>query len=206
MKRPFSREDITNYVMNIDKRALKLDSDQIDAVIDAGYAEMGSVYHLFSNEEIIDLVPIYESTENKFTVDIEEDVVEVYECYLTVEDQSFELYDHGIKEITNVNAIYLDNRYNGRVHIDLSRAGEVCDNVVIKYFYTPKATDETVYMDQPTYLAAQNAFAAALLDRLHDVERSMQKLAAMKRTVNAAIPKDPEDLIAPRASVFPAGV
>ena len=206
MKRRFTKAQIVELVKNTDKRALKLSDEQIDTVIDAGYAEMATVYHLFSNEEIIDLAPIYDSMENKFTIDIEEDVVDVYEFYLSVENQSYELYEHGIKEITNVNAIYLDSRYKGRVHINLSRAGEICNNVVIKYFYTPKSTDEDVYMDQPTYLAVQNAFAAALLDRLHDVERSMQKLAAMKRTVTAAIPKDPKDLITDRVKIFPAGV
>ena len=206
MKRKFTRAEIAELIVSLDVRARKFTPEQIDTIIDGGYAEMGSVYHLFSSEEVIDLAPMYESGENKFTIDVEEDVVEIYEFYLSVENQSFDEYEHGIKEITEPNAVFLDNRYHGRIHLDLSQAGEVCDNLVVKYFYTPKATDEEVYMDQPTYLAAQNAFAAVLLDRMHDVERSMQKLAAMKRTVNAAIPKDPRDLIEDRVKIFPDGV
>ena len=206
MQRPYTKDFIFDTVKLMDTRAKKLTDEEIHAVIDDGYSEMAAIYHLFSNQEVIDLAPIYESQEVKFTIEIEEDVVDVYEIYLTVENQSFDLYEHGIKKIDDRNAIYSDNRMMGVVHINLSQTDEVCDNAVIKYFYTPDSTDEVVYMDKPTFLAAKNAFHASLLDKFHDTERYMQKLAAVKRTVNAAIPKDPHDLIGTRDSIFPGGV
>ena len=200
------RADIVDLIKSMDKRAERLTAEQIDLVIDMGYGELATIQHLFTNEEIIDMQPWYDELETKITINIEEDVVAIYDTYLTVENLSFDEFEHGIKKIKKPDAIYKDNRYNGVVHINLDQAGEHVDNAVIKYFYTPQSTDDEIYMDQQTYLACVNAWSAALYDRLHDIERSMQKLSAMRRTTMAVVPLDPEDLIDPKESIFPDGV
>ena len=144
-----------------------------------------------------------------FTVDIDDDVVFIYDLYLTIENRDFSLFEHGIKKIVNVNSVYKDNREVGRVHVDLSKVDShesAIDNLVIKYFFTPTSTTEDIYMDQPTFLALKNALSTSLYDYMNDVERSMQKLAATKRTGLAAIPNDPEDLLEDKVSIFPRGV
>ena len=207
MKLEFTAKYFLDRLKRLDVRAQKLTDDQLYTVIDDGYSEICTVGMFFSNEEIIDMVPLYESGENVFTIDIEEDVTGVYDKYLTKEGLSYKDYDHGIRKIREVSAIYLDNRYNGKVHIDLTKINTdvIVDNAVIKYFYTPRSTTGSVFMDQQTRLATESAMGAALYDYLKDTENSSRKRAAMTRQANAIIPRHPEDLIDPKKSIFPVG-
>jgi len=212
MKREYTKQDIVNVVKRSDKRTETLTDDQIDDVINFAYAELSTVARLFTDEAIIPVVDYYNAGEMLFTIDVEDDVVYIYDLYLTNENQDFELYEHGIEKITDINAIYRDNRETGRVHINLAQARSetnaevIVDNIIVKYFFTPHSTTESIFMDQPTFLALKNALSTALYDYMNDVERSMQKLSAMKRTGLAAIPNDPEDLLEGKPSMFPIGV
>ena len=212
MKREYTKTDIVGVVKRKDKRTESFSPEQFNDVINFAYAELSTVAKLFSDEAVIPVKPYYDNNETLFTIDIEEDVVHIYDLYLTNEAQNFDDFEHGIEKIREPNDIYRDNREVGRVHIDLSKARSKIntivqiENVVIKYFYTPHSSDDKVFMDQPTYLALSNALGTALYDYLNDTERSMQKLAATKRTGLAAIPNDPYDLLDKRDSMFPIGV
>ncbi len=212
MKKGYTREEIVNTLMAIDVRTKKLDDVEMDNIINLAYAELSTVARLFTDEVVISASTYYSASELIFSIDIEEDVVYIYDLYLTVEDSDPFLFDHGIKKITNINNIYRDNREVGKFHVNLDRVideyGEtvIADNIIAKYFYTPSATDDTVYMDKPTFLAFRNSLDASVSDVFKDVERNNQKLAAMKRTGLSAVPNDPEDLYTVRKSKFPSGV
>ncbi len=209
MKKLYTKEDVVNIVKRYDVRAKTLTSEQIDDVINVAYAEVTAIVQAFSNEEVINCVPFYDDGELKFTIDVEEDVTGVYDQYVTIEDQDNAIHYHGIRKVRDKNVIYLDNRYNGRVHIDLNNMPEqlVGNNIIIKYYYTPQATTDNIYMDQQTALALNFALGSSLYDYIHDVDRSSQKRAGLQRTAAAIIPQLTEDALDPgKPSMFPSGV
>jgi len=208
MNRKINREQLVSLINGFDVRAKKFTEEQYNEVIDFAFAEMSTIARLFSNEEVVSTKEFYDNNELIYTLDIQEDVVYVYDLYLTKENQDFNTYKHGIRKIRDENVVYKDNREVGRIHVDLTKHNEqlVFDNVVIKYFYTPQSTSEDIYLDQPTYLALKYALGMSLYELLNDVDRSMKKFSAMKRAALSAIPNDPEDLLIGKISIFPDGV
>ncbi len=209
MKRIYTKKDIVDKVKRFDKRASAMSEERIDDIINIAYSEVTAIVQAFSDEEIIDLLPFYLSGELKFTVDIEEDVSGVYDNYITIENMDTEMYPHGIKKIRDKDIVYQDNRYNGRIHVDLTTLtyDQQPSNLVVKYYYTPQTTSEDVAMDQQTWLCFTFALGTALYDDLHDVDRSSQKRAGLKRTALAILVDEPEDSMDPgKPSMFPYGV
>ena len=197
MKNQYAPEDIIDTVKSLDTRATRLEPEQITSIINDGYTELCTVIQAFSNEEVVDLRPFYDNDEKQVTLDIEEDVSEIYDLYLTVENQDKFSFDQGIKKIRDKRVIYRDNRYNGRVHLDFDLLKEKVDNAVLKYYYVPRSDAVQVYMDAQTWLAFKSALGVALYDTLHDVERNGQKRAEMLRRAKAILPSMPEDATDP---------
>ena len=193
MKKAYTPDMIVAAVKNLDKRTLTLSDTAINSIIDDGYAELCTIVQAFSNEEIVSLDPFYETGEQLVTLDVEEDVSEIYDLYLTIEGKDKDIYNYGIEKIRDPKIIYRDNRYNGRVHIDFELMSEPVNNAIIKYYYVPVHTSSNVYMDAQTWLAFKSAIGAALYDTLHDVERNGQKRAEMTRRARAIVPDTPED-------------
>lgn len=209
MKRKYTWNQLVDVVKKYDNRAEKFTQEQLEDVLNNAFAEITAIVQAFQDQEVIHLADFYETGELKFTVDIEEDVTSVYDLYLTSENQDATVYQHGIKEIRNKNAVYEDNRYSGRVHVDLSmiEGNEIADNLIIKYYYIPTASSNDIYMDGQVYLALTYAIGTALYDKVNDVARSEQKRAGLNRTAQAIIPILPLDAVAPgKPSIFPAGV
>lgn len=199
MKKAYTNETITTTVKALDVRAQKFSTDQINNVIDDAYSELCTIVQAFSDEEVVELDSFYEAGELQITLDIEEDVVEIYDLYLTKENLDKTVYDYGIEQTRSEKLIYRDNRYNGRVHVDLDANAQSTlpnsnyDNAIIKYYYIPTSTTEVVYMDAQTWIAFKSALGVALYDEVHDVERNGQKRAEMARRAKAIIPSMPED-------------
>lgn len=193
MKKPYTSELVADTVRALDVRALKLTESQINLIIDDGYAELVTIIQAFSDEEVLSLQSYYEVGEEKVTLDIQEDVNEIYDLYLTREGKDIDIYEYGIEKLRDPKYIYRDNRYNGRVHIELEALPQQVDNAVLKYYYTPTHTTDTVYMDAQTWLAFKSALGVALYDALHDVPRNGQKRAETIRRAKAIIPELPED-------------
>ncbi|RKY55370.1 MAG: hypothetical protein DRP93_03465, partial [Candidatus Neomarinimicrobiota bacterium] len=113
------------YLLNITFPTPIKTDEKIDNIINRGYAELSTVSkRVFSNEEIIDLTPYYEASELQLTLDIEEDVTEVYNLYTTIEgDRSTSIcqrVEQGIGMYVNSDVSYRDNRSIGRIHVDLT--------------------------------------------------------------------------------------
>ena len=204
MLRKITRAEVIKMISTLDKRTESFTDEDYNYVMDMGYAELATIVQAFNNEEVVSMEPYYTNGEMKLTLDIEEDVSYIYETYLTIENQTdLTLHPHGIKKITDENAIYKDGRAVGRIHIDLNKlnldkygdtvSGTKADNAVIKYAFVPTHTTEDIYIDQPTYLAMRDAFGASLYNRLNDVERETQKRASLRRTAGAVLPVLPND-------------
>jgi len=217
MKNKYTRDYFLKRIVRQDVRAQKIPTEDLLDVLNDGFAEISTIGMYFSDEEVVDMGQYYADGELRLTLDVEEDVTQIYDYYLTSEGESQEEFVNGIKKFqdsrfkrldsTDVNSMWLDSRYNGRVHIDLKQlpSNEQADNAIIKYFYVPNSESEFYYMDNQTRLATESAMAAAMYDYVHDVERAGQKRAAMKRQAMAIIPDIPDDLEYPFRSVFTGG-
>lgn len=197
MKTEYTRDQITDFIKNLDVRASKFTDVQLDNVINRGYAELTTVSkRIFSNEDVVSLDGYYSAGETKITLDVEDDATEIYDLYVTFEGDDKKIAHEVLQDVgiyRNDNVAYRDNRYIGRVHVDLEAIDEVFDNLVVKYYYTPKAADTSVYMDTQTYLAWTDAMWAAANYFLKDIEGETQKRASMGRT-SKSISQDPEDI------------
>ena len=197
MKKAYSPGVVLEALKNLDVRTKTLSSDKLNAIIDDAYTELCTIIQAFSNEEVVRLQTYYDLNERKVMLDIEEDVSEIYDLYLTVENQDKYEFDYGVKKIRDRRAIYRDNRYGGRVHIDFDVLTQTVDNAVLKYYYVPTHTNNIVYMDAQTWLALKSAMGVALYSTLHDVERNGQKRAEMTRRARSILPSMPEDATDP---------
>jgi len=207
-KTKYTKEQITTFLKDLDIRAKEFSKEKLDSIINRGYAELTTVSKtMFSGEEVVPLDEYYTVNETKLSLDIEDDVTEVYDLYVTIEKDNTDKsicqdVIQGVGIYRNNDLAYRDNRYVGRFHLDLSAKDVVFDNVVVKYYYTPKATDEDVYMDSQVYLAFQDAIWAALNYFVKDVEGEAQKRASMSRTSKSTT-QEPEDTeFASRAIFF----
>jgi len=206
-KTQYTRAEIVAFIKSLDSRAREFDDAKIDTIINRGYAELNTVSkRLFSNEEVIALEDYYNSSETKFTMDIEDDVTEIYDIYVTLEDENTDrsicqAIVNNIGIYRNHDIAYRDNRYLGRFNIDLTTDDNIYDNVVVKYYYTPKATDEGVFMDSQVYLAFQDAMWAALNYFQRDIEGEAQKRASMERTSKSTT-QEPEDIPTRSRAIF----
>lgn len=202
-KTQYTREQVVAFIKSLDTRAREYDDTMIDNIINRGYAELTTTSkRIFSNEEVLSLDDYYDMKELKFTVDISDDVTEIYDIYLTIEDLSNKdiaicqevVQDIGIYR--NNSTAYRDNRYIGRCHTNLAAehlSQHVFDSLVVKYYYTPTATAENVYMDSQVYLAWQDAMWAALNYFQKDIEGEAQKRTSMQRTSKSTA-QEPEDM------------
>jgi len=209
-KTGYTRDNIVNNIKLLDVRVRNLTEEQIDAVIDMAYAELSIVSpELFSNEEIINLDEYYDTSEMKATFDVEEDATEIYDVYTTIEGEDT-LKDtctevvQGIGICRNKDVAYLDNRYVGRFHIDLgaeSALDTVYDNLIAKYYFTPSATTEIVYMSKQVFRSFQDAIGIAVNYFVKDIEGEAQKRASLLRT-SSGIQNAPEDIPDMPQSIF----
>jgi len=86
MKVEYTREAIVEFIRNLDTRARDFNDARIDDVINRGYAELMTVTNrIFSNEDVVELAPYYETNELKVSLDVEDDATEVYDVYVTEE-------------------------------------------------------------------------------------------------------------------------
>jgi len=209
MKTEYTRDTINVFIRGLDVRAKTLTDAQLNGVIDRGYGElMTTSLRLFSNEDVVSLNEYYEVGETRLTFDVEDDATEVYDVYTTIEgdrDKSYcEEVVQGVGICRNNDVAYRDNRYVGRVHLDLTTDTNpdlVYDNCVVKYYYTPKASDDAVMMSSQVYVTFQDAMWASLNYFLKDVESETQKRASMERT-SKAIARVPEDIPERGRAVF----
>jgi len=218
LKRQVTREDITEYIKRLDKRAISLTSQQITDIITSGFGELSTYKFPFSGETVVNLKPYMDAGEEKITIEIEEDVHSVYDLYVTLHstqkvdfvDSNDEMHGTPISYETGLHRlkkmIYRDDFDTSKVHIQLKNAPLNVQNAVIRYHYFPTENFTELYTNAQGRLAIQYAMASCLYDYLHDVKRSEQKRAALKRVTGSNMSDAPESFEPYKENMFPAGV
>lgn len=221
MRRKITKVQLLAYIQGLDTRAEDLSPAQLDEVMLTGFSEIATVVTPFSNEEVVNISEYVLNGETNITLDVEEDVLDIYDLYMDVSKQT-DSRIQGIDIYRNTNVLFKDGRYVGRVHIALGELisstryidnkygitpGDI-NNIIIKYLYTPDADFEDAFIDSQAYLTLQFAMATSLYDYLHDVETASQKRAGMIRTGKAVMHSKPEDFRPEdtKPSMFPSGV
>jgi len=198
MKNEYTKEHIVEFIKTLDTRAKTFSPEKIDQVINRAYAELTAVSRkIFSNEDITDLGQYYDSGQSGFTAEVLDDVTEIYKIYTTVEgpfaDKTICQYvNQDVGEYYDDNVAYRDNRNVGTIHVRLDAVDTKFDNLVVKYYYTPSAQSQSVYMDSQTYLSWQDAIGTAVNYFLHDSEEESRKRASLART-SKSMTQEPED-------------
>ncbi len=208
MKRLVTKASLISFMNTLDTRAKRLDPDQVDYVINNGFAELCTVANPFVADVTKDLTSYYELGETSFTINLPADVNEVYDLYLVYQDQEETLFTHGEMKIRDENRIWRDPKDLDIVHVDLTVAhqGAPYNLAVVKYFYVPTADFDELYISNDVYIALESAVSSALFSALHDVEKSGQMRAQFTRQVSGILNPYPEDYLDPgKPSMFPAG-
>ena len=181
MKVEHTRAQIVADIKRLDVRAQKLTEDEISQIMDEGYSEISLHGQIFSNEQVVDMGTYYDANELKLTLDIEEDCLGIYDLYGTIESVV------PLHKVYNADAIYQDGRYVGRIHIDLNLC-ETIDNVVVKYYYTPVSTTDSIYVDGPAYNIMMESYRVALSRRFKDLKAEDRSLARLINKVSLLLP------------------
>jgi len=203
MKKQFTRDQLVDIIKSLDKRAETLTDAQLDIVMNDAYGELTAICNsAFSDEAVVSMSAYYDADEKTFTIDIEDDVIDIYDLYVTIEGQPISVYQGGVIPIRDEHIIYRDSRESGRAHINLNASSMVLSNAIIKYYYVPQATDDTVYLDGITMSAYRSALNVALSKILHDTKRAGEYLVDLERLAQRIPSTEPEDVGNQCRSVF----
>jgi len=189
-------------IATLDKRLASYTDAQLNKIIDDGLSELCSVMTPFSSVEIVDV-----SDQECEVIDIELSkwVLDVYDLYLT-EDITIFPVKNDVTVIRDTKQVFRDQINVGLVHVDMDEREQGYDYLVVKYFYLPTHESTNVKITPQLLRVLDYAVAVAAYDRLHDVERSEQKRAGMKRLALSTIYNLPEDFDYDKDSMFPSGV
>jgi len=189
MKKVVTRDELIVMINRLDKRTNGFTSEQYDDIINSAYGELSLLAQPFSDEVVVELDQYYDLDELSFTVDIDADVIYIYDLYLT--DESNE----PLTKIYNSDIVYQDGREVGRVHVKLDLYGStaVLDNLVVKYSYTPVATSENVYFDQPTLNVMRDALSVAVYISVNDTNREADSRIRLSGNAEKLLPQYPQD-------------
>jgi len=216
MKRRLTKEELSNYIKRLDTRATKLTPEQIDDVILSSFGELSTFGFPFSSENIVDLTQYITAGEDVLAVDIDKDVIDIFDYYLTIDtiDEQYEEF-HGTKiyretddvaKNSDKSVLYRDGFDPGRVHVRLDKAPVGTKTLVMKFYYNPDENFTDLFVDAQSNLAIQYAVGVSLYDVLHDVERSSQKRAGLERVTKAIANNYPESYEQTKESMFPRGI
>jgi len=211
MKRRITKTDVVNMIKTLDTRFKRMKTEQLDIIIDNGFAELLTVLQPFSSSVIMDLEIKYELGELKFDIAIPSDATDVYDLYLEKENLDKDIFDEGSFKERDSNIIWRDGQDSDVVHVDLvyatNKYNQAFNLAVVKYLYVPTHDFDELFIGSDVYLALDAAIGVAAYEFVHDTARSEQKRASMIRKASGVINPYPEDLSEPgRPRIFPVGV
>jgi len=209
MKRRVTKESLVSYIKTLDKRFNNFTDEEVDEVLNDGFAELCTIVQPFASQVTESLSDYYEFGETVFDINIQEDVSDVYDFYLSKENQDESIFDHGVYKNRDKNRIYKDAQNSDLIHVDISydKYGLIYELAVVKYFYIPTSNFDELFIGSDVYLALKAAFALSSFEYVQDVENSERRRAAMERRAGLIanpFPSEYEDLDKP--NMFPLGV
>ena len=208
MKRKITKDQMIEYITDLDTRCRKWDTAKFDRAINNGFAELCTVVQPFVSQVNVDLSEYYDLGEKTFDINLVGDATSVYDLYLSKAATTPDLWKHDEEKSRNENVIWKDPVNSDVVHVDLTKDffERIFETAVVKYFYVPTSEFTELYMSGDVYLALEAAIASVVYDMLHDVEKASQQRAAFTRKGQAVVEPYPQDYSDPgKPSMFPPG-
>jgi uncharacterized protein YkvS len=210
MKREITKQNLIDFMDTLDTRFSKLEDNKVDLIIVDAFAEFSTVSKTISNRYIVDLNYYYENGEVKISLQIPEDVIYIYDLYLSKETEDLVLSEHGEYNFRDNSLIWRDPQKRDMFHINLvdQKFGQRYNLAYAEYVYIPTSANfENIYMHNDAYIAFKDALATTLYEYLHDDEKAALKRASMTQKAASIDNIYPEDYETPgKASIFPYGV
>ena len=210
MKREILKTELIDYIKSLDTRAESFTNKEIDDILINSFGEFSTVSKSITNRFIVNLDPYYESGEIKFTIQLKEDVIYIYDLYLVKETDDLLLSKNGEYQYRDDNMIWRDPQKRDTFHVNLidQKFGLRYDLAYCEYVYIPTNTDfDSIYMHNDAFIAFRDALAATVYDYLRDDEFASKKRSEMVRKASSIADIYPEDYEhPPKESMFPLGV
>ncbi len=209
MKRKITKDQMIEYISDLDTRCKTWDTAKFDRAMNNGFAELCTVVQPFVSQVNIDLQEYYDLGESRFDINLSGDATSIYDLYLSKAANTFDVWKHDEEKTREENVIWKDPVNSDVVHVDLTKdiQNRTFENAVVKYFYVPTSDFDELYMSNDVYLALEAAMAAAAYDMLHDIEKASQQRAAFTRKGGTILEVYPGDYTDPgKPSMFPPGV
>ena len=208
MKRKITKDQMIEYITDLDTRCKVWDEAKFDRAMNNGFAELCTVVQPFVSQVNVDLQEYYDLGESRFDINLTGDTLSVYDLYLSRAADTFNVWKHDEEKCRDEDVIWKDSVNSDVVHVDMTKdvMGRTFEEAVVKYFYVPTADFDELYMSNDVYLALEAAMAAAAYDMLHDVEKAGQQRAAFTRKGGSILEPYPQDYLDPgKPSMFPPG-
>jgi len=208
MKRKITKNQMIDYITDLDTRCKTWDEAKFDRAMNNGFAELCTVVQPFVSQVNVDLQEYYDLGEVRFDINLSGDVVSIYDLYLSRPADSFNVWKHDEEKVRDEDVIWKDPVNSDVVHVDMTKdvARRMFESAVVKYFYIPTSDFDELYMSNDVYISLEAAIAAAVYDMLHDIEKASQQRAAFTRKGGAILEIYPDDYNDPgKPSMFPPG-
>jgi len=209
MKRKITKDQMIEYISDLDTRCKTWDEKKFDRAITNGFAELCTVIQPFVSHINIDLQEYYDLGETKFDINLSGDATSIYDLYLAKASDDFNVWKHDEEKVRDEDVIWKDPVNSDVVHVDMTKDihNRTFESAVVKYFYVPTSDFDEIFMANDVYISLESAIAAATYDMLHDVEKASQQRAAFTRKGVSVVEPYPQDYYDPgKQSMFPPGV
>ena len=208
MKRKITKDQMIEYISDLDTRCKTWDEKKFDRAITNGFAELCTVIQPFVSHINIDLQEYYDLGETKFDINLSGDATSIYDLYLAKASDDFNVWKHDEEKVRDEDVIWKDPVNSDVVHVDMTNdvQGRMFSTATVKYFYIPTSDFDEMYISNDVYLALESAIGASTYDVLHDVEKASQQRSAFTRKGGSILEIYPDDYSDPgKQSMFPPG-
>ncbi len=208
MKRKVTKDQMIEYMTDLDTRCKSWDTAKFDRAMNNGFAELCTVIQPFVSQVNVELQDYYDLGESKFDINLQGDATSVYDLYLSRPADAFNVWKHDEEKCRDEDVIWKDPVNSDVVHVDMTKdiMKRTFELAIVKYFYIPTSDFVELYISNDVYLALESAIGAAVYDMLHDIEKASQQRAAFTRKGQAIVEPYPQDYSDPgKQSMFPPG-
>ena len=208
MKRKITKDELIEYMTDLDTRCEKWNEAKFDRAITNGFAELCTVVQPFVSQINVSLQEYYDLGESKFDINLQGDATSIYDLYVSKAADTFNVWKHDEEKCRDEDVIWKDPVNSDVVHVDITKDifNRTFETAVVKYFYVPNSDFVELYMSGDVYLSLEAAISASTYDMLHDVEKASQQRAAFTRKGQSIVEPYPQDYTDPgKQSMFPPG-
>lgn len=210
MREKFTNEYYKELMNRADNRSRQFSAQEIIDVIDNSIFILSmTMQYGFHATDVISLDTYYSNNQSKFTYDISENVINIYDMF------GLEKYYDGsfnVNEQDKIRCVITqDNENDSLVHVDLSQYNDsgALSCIVLKYFYRLRLQDDGtskyLMLDPQMKVIMDRAVMTALYEYLDDTEKALGSKQILDNYAKLYEPRVPRDIGSYKPRMFPYG-